>query len=88
MNKFVFSKKSEPELPAGIVPELAKVQIRICTEGFPEKGALYFKGTVRTFVIERLPHQNLIDLLPRLLTESRFTYKPAGETLLVERVDV
>lgn len=88
LNKFVFSKKSEPELPAGIVPELAKVQIRICTAGFPEKGALYFEGTVRTFVIERLPHQTLIELLPLLLTEPRFTYQPAGEILLVERVDV
>lgn len=88
MSRFVFSKKSESELPASIVPELAKLHIRICTEGFPDMGALYYEGTVRNFVVERLPHQNLIDLLPRLLTEPRFTYKPASETLLVERIDV
>lgn len=86
MSRFVFSRKSEPELPETIVPELSKMRIRICTEGYPETGAQYFEGTVRTFVIERLPHQNLIDKLPLLLTEPRFSYKPANETLIVERI--
>lgn len=87
MNRFIFSKKNESELPESIVPELAKMRIRISTEGYPETGALYYEGTVRTFVIERLPHTNLIELLPILLTEPRFTYKPANEKLLVERIE-
>jgi len=86
MNRFVFKRKSEPELPSVIVPELANMRIRIYTEGYPETGAQYFEGTVRTFVIERLPHQNLIDKLPLLMTEPRFSYKPASETLVVERI--
>ena len=86
MSRFVFSRKSEPELPEIIVPELAAMRIRIYTEGYPDTGAQYFEGTVRTFVIERLPHQNLIEKLPLLLTEPRFSYKPADETLIVERL--
>ena len=86
MSRFIFSRKNEPELPASIVPELENTRIRICTEGYPETGALYFEGTVRTFVIERLPHQNLIDKLPLLLTQPRFSYQPGSEPLVVERI--
>lgn len=86
MSRFVFSRKTEPELPEIIVPELAKMRIRIYTEGYPDTGSQYFEGTVRTFVIERLPHQNLIEKLPLLLNEPRFSYKPADETLIVERL--
>ncbi len=87
MSRFVFRKSNDPELPPNIVPELANMRIRIFTEGFPETGAQYYEGTVRKFVIERLPHPNLLDKLPLLLSQERFSYKPASETLVVERVD-
>lgn len=87
MSQFVFRKQNDQsELPLSIGPRLAKVRIRICTEGYPETGSLYFEGTVRTFVMERLPHPNLVKMLPLLLTEPRFTYHPGSEILLVERV--
>ena len=62
------------------------MKIRICTSGYPETGAVYYEGTVRTFIIERLPHPTLIELLPNLLTVPRFTYRPDQETLMVEHI--
>jgi len=86
--RFVFTRKNDDsELPENITPELAKMKIRICTSGYPETGAVYYEGTVRTFIVERLPHQTLIELLPNLLTVPRFTYRPGQETLLVEHID-
>lgn len=85
MSRFVFSRKNEPELPPIITPELARIKIRVCTDGYPETGSMYYEGDVRTFVIERLPHPNLIALLPRLLSEPQFTYRPSTETLVIFR---
>lgn len=88
MNRFVFSKKSnEPELPACITPELADMSIRISTDGYPETGALYYEGTIRAFVIERLPHQQLVERLPELLVTPSFIYQPSTETLRVELIN-
>ncbi len=87
LSRYVFSRKPDPELPPQITPALARTRIRICTAGYPETGSLYFEGTVRQFVIERLPHETLIELLPNLLTVPRFTYRPSTETILVERID-
>ena len=88
MSRFVFTRKQDDSaLPEAITPELAKMKIRICTSGYPETGAVYYEGTVRTFIVERLPHPTLIELLPNLLTVPRFTYRPGQETLLVERIE-
>lgn len=87
LSRFVFSRKQDPELPAGMTPELANLRIRICTDGYPETGSLYYEGTVRQFVVERLPHQSLVERLPELLTSPSFTYRPGSETLLVSRLD-
>ena len=88
MNRFVFSKKSnEPELPACITPELADMSIRISTDGYPDTGAVYYEGTIRAFVTERLPHEQLIERLPELLVSPSFIYRPSTETLRVERID-
>jgi len=85
--RFVFTRKNDDsDLPANITPELAKMKIRICTNGYPETGTVYYEGTVRTFIIERLPHPALVELLPNLLTVPRFTYRPGNETLLVEHI--
>ena len=88
MSKFVFKRKgADSELPLSIGPELANMKIRICTDGYPETGALYYEGTVRKFIIERQPHPTLISLLPQLLTEAGFTYQPSTEKLRIERID-
>jgi len=88
LSRFVFKRKdADAELPLSITPELASMKIRICTDGYPEIGALYYEGTVRKFVIERQPHPTLIELLTHLLTEPRFTYQPGTEKLRVERID-
>ncbi len=87
MARFIFTRKDDhEELPASVTPELAKMKIRICTSGYPETGTVYYEGSVRTFIIERLPHPTLIELLPNLLSVPRFTYRPGQETLLVERL--
>ena len=38
-------------------------------------------------LIERQPHPSLIALLPQLLTEPGFIYRPSTETIRIERVD-
>ncbi len=87
MARYIFTRKIDPsELPENVTLELAKMKIRICTNGYPETGAVYYEGSVRTFIIERLPHPTLIELLPNLLVVPRFTYRPGQETLLVERL--
>jgi hypothetical protein len=89
LNRFVF-RKSEPapenDLPPELLP-LARLRIRICTFGYPKTGSVYYEGTVRDFVVEHLPHQTLIEQLPILLTEQRFSYQPGSEKLMVERLD-
>ena len=89
MSRFTFRKAEpapEPDLPPELLP-LAHLKIRICTFGVPKTGSVYFEGTVRDFVIERMPHQTLIEQLPLLLTEQRFSYQPGTEKLMVERID-
>ena len=68
-----------------ISSELARMNIRIFGEGYPETGSLYFEGSVSTFIIERLPQPALIEMLPRLLEEPRFTYCLNTETIVIER---
>lgn len=86
MKKFVLRKSADDrELPSMIGSELAGMNIRIFGEDYPETGSLYFEGTVSTFIIERLPQPALIEMLPRLLDEPRFTYCLSTETIVVER---
>ena len=87
MKKFVLRKNvDDREMPSVINPELAKMQIRIFGVGYPETGSLYYEGAVSTFIIERLPQPALIEMLPRLLDEPRFTYCLSTETIVIERV--
>ncbi len=87
MKKFVLRKSvDDRELPSIISPELAGMNIRIFGEGHPETGSLYFEGTVSTFIIERLPQPALIEMLPRLLDESRLVYCLSKENIIIERV--
>jgi hypothetical protein len=88
MSLFVYRHKNDKsEMPKPMKPELAQLKIRVCSAGYPETGSLYFEGTVKTFIIERMPHATLAKMLPLLLTEPRFTYRPGTETLLVERLE-
>ncbi len=77
----------DPELPSSIVPALARRRIRISSQGDPGTGTLYYEGTVRAFVVERMPHETLVAQLPGLLEVPRFTYQPGTEKLLVELLD-
>lgn len=87
MKTFLLVKKHDDNLlPKTIVPELANMKIRICSEEYPESGVLYFKGTVRIFLFERKPQPVLINMLPRLLTEDRITYCLNTETIVIERL--
>ncbi len=91
MDRFTF-RKVEPTPPPDdeLPPELrllAGLKIRISTFGYPGTGSVYYEGTVRDFVVERMPHQTLVEQLPILLTERRFSYQPGSEKLMVERVD-
>ena len=86
MKKYVLRKNiDDKEMPSVISPELAKMHIRIFGEGYPETGSLYYEGTVGTFVVERLPQPALIEMLPRLSDEPRFTYCLSTETIVIER---
>lgn len=86
MKKFTFRLDRDPELPLSITPLLARMQIRICTEGYPEQGALYYEGTVKAFILERLPQESLIGLLPQLMEKTSFNYCLSNETIRVERI--
>jgi hypothetical protein len=87
VKKFVLRKSADDrELPSIISPELAGMNIRIFGEGYPENGSLYFEGTVRTFIVERLPQPALIEMLPRLADESRLGYCLSKENIIIERV--
>ena len=86
MKKFVFRMDRDPELPLIITPMLARMKIRICTEGYPDQGALYYEGSVKSFILERIPQESLVNLLPQLLEKPSFTYCLNTETLRVERI--
>jgi hypothetical protein len=86
LNKLTFRFERDPELPACITPVLGMMKIRICTEGYPAQGAVYYEGTVRTFVIERLPQEELVQMLPQLLEKPKFTYCFSKEVISVERI--
>lgn len=87
MKNFIFIKKhDDSKLPENIVPELAKMKISIHSEGFPNSGAQFFKGSVRIFIFERKPQQVLIDMLPRLLSEDRISYCLNNEKIIIERL--
>lgn len=86
MKKLVLKKKHTPEEEPALDPRLLQMTIRIYGAGYPEKN-LYYEGNLRTFVVERIPSESLVALLPKLLEEPSFTYCMNTETITVERVD-
>lgn len=64
--------------------DLMNTKIKIYNE---EKGAdaLYFEGTVGKFVKERIPSDQIVELLPRLKTEERIEYKLKTEVVIIEK---
>jgi len=91
LNRFTFRKVEPPPPPEDELPPeirmMARMRIRIGTFGYPKTGSVYFEGSVRDFVVERMPHQTLVEQLPLLMTEQRFSYQPGSEKLMVERID-
>lgn len=63
------------------------LNIRIRIYGF-EKGVdeAYFVGTVGKFVRERIPSDEIVAMLPKLLTEARIEYKLKTEVLIIEKL--
>lgn len=89
MKKLVLRKSSaNPEIPEGMDPELLKARIRIVGADESHAGKIYYEGSVRTFLIERLPQQRLIDLIAELKDKESVEYRLSEETLRIERVPV
>lgn len=88
MKKFVLKKNPENLDPIeGIPPELEPIRIRIHSEPDPDKGTVFFEGSVRKFVLERIPAPALTQMLPRLRNEPSLSYRLSTETLYITRLD-
>lgn len=92
MKKLVLRKKdnhpdNHPDIPEGMDPQLLKMKIRIVGEGEATEKKVYFEGSVKTFLIERLPQQQLINLIGELLEKESVDYCLSRETLRIERIE-
>jgi hypothetical protein len=86
MRKFTLKRDYDRhELPEGFDHALAKLKIRIWS-GEGESITVYYEGSIGKFVIERLPSQSLLDLLPRLQQESSLTYRLQHEDITIDRI--
>lgn len=87
MSKFKLKKDyDKDELPEGFDESLAKLKIRI-RSGDRDSMRVYYEGSIGKFVVERLPNQTILDLLPRLHQESSLTYRLNQEEITIERLD-
>lgn len=88
MNKRILVKKhDDSQLPAIITPELANTYIRIYGEDYATTGRAYFEGTIRIFIFERRPRQDLIEMFTKLKDKSSYQYRLNQETITVEIID-
>jgi len=64
--------------------ELLNTKIKIYGE---EKGAdvPYFEGTVGKFIKERIPSEEIVEMLPRLKEEGSIIYKLKTESIVIEK---
>ena len=86
MKKFALKKQEALDPEYGIPQELEPVRIRIHSEPDPEAGTTFYEGSIRKFVLERLPSPALTRLLPRLLEESTLSYRMSTETIHITRL--
>lgn len=85
MKKFVLKKPEVLDPIYGITPELEPLQIRIHSEPDPETGTTFFEGSIRKFILERLPTPTLTNLLPQLLQTPTLSYRLSTETIYITR---
>lgn len=86
MKKFTLKKPEALDPEYGIPPELESVRIRIHSEPAPDWGTTFYEGSIRKFVLERLPSPVLTRMLPRLVEESFLTYRLSNETIHITRL--
>lgn len=86
MRKFVLKKPEVLDPVYGIPPELEPMQIRIHSNPAPDVGTIFFEGSIRNFVLERLPTPALTHMLPRLLAEPTLSYRLSAETIHITRL--
>lgn len=85
MKKFVLKKPEVLDPEYGVPPELEPVQIRIHSESDPEAGTIYFEGSIRKFILERLPAPALTRMLPQLMEMPTLSYRLSTETIHITR---
>ena len=88
MSKIILVKKhDDSKLPAIITPELAQTYIRIYGDNYETTGRAYFEGTIRIFIFERRPRQELIEMFVKLKDQSSYQYRLNQELITVEKID-
>ena len=88
MSKRILVKKhDDSKLPAIITPELAQTYIRIYGDDYATTGRAYFEGTIRIFIFERRPRQDLIEMFGKLKDQSSYQYRLNQELITVEKID-
>jgi len=86
MKKYTLKKQEALDPEYGIPQEMESVRIRIHSEPDPESGTAFYEGTIRKFVLERLPSPVLTKLLTRLSEEKTLSYRMSTETLYITRM--
>jgi hypothetical protein len=86
MKKFKLKKPETLDPAYGIPAELEPVQIRIHSEPTPAIGTVFFEGSVRKFVLERLPTPALTQMMAKLLEEPTLSYRLSTETIHITRL--
>lgn len=85
MKKFVLKKPEVLDPAYGVSPDLEPVEIRIHSESDPDTGTIYFEGSIRKFILERLPTPDLTRMLPQLMEMPTLSYRLSTETIYITR---
>jgi len=85
--RILVKKHDDSKLPAIITPELAQTYIRIYGDNYETTGRAYFEGTIRIFIFERRPRQELIEMLAQLKDKPSYQYRLNQELITVEKID-
>ena len=65
--------------------ELMNTKIKIYGDE-KSSDANYFEGSIGKFVKERIPSDEVVEMLPRLKDEEKIEYKLNTETIIIEKV--
>jgi len=64
--------------------DLMNTKVKIYGDKTPETN--YFEGTIGKFVKERIPSDQVVEMLPRLKDEDKIEYKLSTETIIIEKI--